>query len=586
MTRHYRSLLLAMTLIMTLALASASRAQTNSAPDSLAERPHWPLGFKLADEVAPTNAPAKPSTKADILVWVPEGAKRIRGAFLIPNNSDSKEVSQHSPIRAVLAKHEIGIVFMRQYDTGIEHVAGPGTPQRMQALMDWLARQTGIAEFRHAPWIVVGKSSRGEFPYRACWQFPDRVIASITYHGETPPWPLRPFAKLDGQSILHVNANGETEWGGTWYNHVRPALLNYRAQTGWLPHQIVARGVGHGDYADASGSAGWGKKFPGKIHCLDTWDYLALFLDKALGLRLPKDQYPTDGPLKLKQVDPSTGYLIDPFAVEAMFEVPRLPLHKTETGYTLGGDQEPTVNGYAIIPPTKGLTPPEGVPIVKADPSLQGFKDWLVVDTLKFAMDADPMLALGEIEQLKPKPGDTVTIDGKTGTFQRITPGRVAPEGGLSLNGLPINKTLLAYTILEVTEKTAFKLNAPFTAATRQQVVLNGVPVRHKQILQLDPGLYPLLVVIRMTVKWGRIGPWLEIAPETELTTAKQQQAEYEASRAEQTRLLKEGLLKPELMIRKFSDVPETDRARMFWVADKEQADAWLKFHTLHKQQP
>ncbi len=38
-------------------------------------------------------------------------------------------------------------------------------------------------------------------------------------------------------------------------------------------------------------------------------------------------------------------------------------------------------------------------------------------------------------------------------------------------------------------------------------------------------------------------------------------------------------------MIRKFSDVPEDQRKNMFWVADQEQADAWLKYHTIHKQQ-
>jgi hypothetical protein len=36
--------------------------------------------------------------------------------------------------------------------------------------------------------------------------------------------------------------------------------------------------------------------------------------------------------------------------------------------------------------------------------------------------------------------------------------------------------------------------------------------------------------------------------------------------------------------IRKASDVPEAERKRMFWVADEEQAEAWLKLHTIHKE--
>jgi hypothetical protein len=420
------------------------------------------------------------------------------------------------------------------------------------------------------------------------WSWPERTIGTVVYHGETPTWPVLPYAKIGDETILHVNVNGESEWGGTWYGHVRPSLLNYRMHTKWLPHQAVVRGVGHGDYVDTHGSAGWGKDAPGKIRCIEVWDYIAVCLDKMLALRLPKDKYPTDGPIALKQVDETKGYLIDPFAVEAMFDVPRLPLTKKDNAYVAGGGEEPPVNGFAVIPPVKSA-PPEGVPVVEYE-SGKSPKNWLITESLKFAMEADPMLELGALQKLMPKPGDTTTIDGKTITFQPIAAQHVAPNGGIALNkGLrPPNAkiTLLAYTIVKIPEKKFIRVQAGYTAATRIQLVLNGVPVRHKQILELEPGLYPLLVVLRMTANWDRIEPSLADAAESDVALAKQIEAEIAAATAEQARMKKEGLLTPEKMIRPYQDVPGDQRRTMFWIADKEQADAWLKLHTKPGKQP
>jgi hypothetical protein len=96
-------------------------------------------------------------------------------------------------------------------------------------------------------------------------------------------------------------------------------MLNYHANTSWLTHQVVVHGVGHGNYADMHGSEGWGKPVPeGRISCLRVWDYVALFIDKAMELRVPRDAYPTTGPTPLRQVDLDCGYLIHPRAVEEL----------------------------------------------------------------------------------------------------------------------------------------------------------------------------------------------------------------------------------------------------------------------------
>lgn len=558
---------------------TAPAAPATQAAENLAELPHWPIGFLLPENVGAPKPARGGKINGDIMVWIPPEAKKIRAMMLVPNNSDSKETVQHPPLRAVAAKHGMAIVFMRRYNTGIEHhKENPPDLTRMPALMELLVEKTGMPEFRHAPWVTFGKSSRGEFPFHAAWFFPTKVIASMTYHGETPVWPP-PNSECLKESILQVNANGETEWGGTWYAHVRPSLLNYRAKGKWLTHLAVARGIGHGDYPlnDEDFAT------TGRMPRVRVWDYLTVFLDKALAARLPKDGYPTTGPLKLNQVDEASGYLIDPFAVEELFQVPHLPLVEGADGlYKVGGAEEPPVSGYAKVAPAKNVPEAPVVPLeLEKSPS-----DWLITESLKFAMKADPILDVGPLRTLMPKVGDEVTIDGKTITFRPIQPKYVAKGGGLAMNtGLKpknSNITLLAFTVLDVREKKTVRVAAGYSAATRIQFVLNGVPIKNRQVLELEPGKYPLLLVLRMAADWGRITPHFVEATAEHVALAKQMQAEADKAAEDLAKRKASGVKK--VLIRKASDVPAEERKKMLWVADREQAEAWFKLHAIHGQ--
>ena len=308
--------------------ASAATPETAPSPaaakQSLAELPHWPAGFKLPEGLTvgwKRRERMLKSPTAHVLVWTPPSARRIRAALLIPNNTDSKIVAEHATVRKVAAKHKIGIVYLRNLDGSVvERTDPPESADKIfAAVLDLVARKTGVAEYRYAPWITFGKSSRGRFPFRATWWFPKRVIASVSYHGETPTWPMESWSRVKNESVLHLAINGQEEWSGTWYRHVRPCMLNYHANTSWLTHQVVLYRVGHGNYADVHGGKGWGKPVPqGQISCLRVWDYIALFIDKAMELRVPRDGYPTTKPTRLKQVDRDSGYVIHPRAPEAL----------------------------------------------------------------------------------------------------------------------------------------------------------------------------------------------------------------------------------------------------------------------------
>jgi hypothetical protein len=545
---------------------NASASGEPAPGQDLAELPSWPHGLFLPGGPPPKPDKTSGRIRAQVLAWAPPEAKRIRSLLVVPNNTDSIGFAAHPATRVVAVKREMGMVYLREGD--VAHV---------QDVLNAVAAKTGIVEFKHAPWIVYGKSSRGMFPIQMEWKFPKRTIAGISFHAETPTWPPGAEANLGGETLLHVIANGEMEWGGTWYVHVRPSLLNYRAQKNWLPHQVVSWGVGHGDYPDET--SGRDNPAPRQTRRA-VWDYLALYVDKVLGLRVPQDKYPTDGPLDLKQVDEAAGYVIDPFAVEDLFRKPRCPLISSPAGYIVV--QEPS-GGYAAIAPPKDYAAPEGVPVTPLA-SGKSPTGWLITPFLPFAMKNDPMVDLGGLVTLRPKPGDAVKVDDHDATFNPIAPNGVARNGGINVKRGTF--TVLAFTVLEVDKTQHVKLKASYSAAGRLQVVLNGVPVAHTQVIELQKGQYPMLVVLRKMgvagTDWSSIQPlFTEIAQE-EAERTKLSAAEDAKRKAELSKRLAERPKAP--LIRKAGDVPKDERAKMFWVADREQAEAWFKLHALHGQ--
>lgn len=170
----------------------------------MAELPHWPHGLALPGGVPKPRRRAK---GAAVLAWAPPKTKRIRAVLLIVANSDSKHFGEHLAVREVAAKHEMGIVYFR-YPAHADLPKNPSS-KTMDRLLDSVAAKTGIKEFSHAPWVTFGKSSVGKFPYYLAWAFPRRVVATISYHAEPATWPPATWARLGGETILHVSLNGE-----------------------------------------------------------------------------------------------------------------------------------------------------------------------------------------------------------------------------------------------------------------------------------------------------------------------------------------------------------------------------------------
>ncbi len=519
-----------------------------------------------------------------VLVWVPEDTEKIRGMIMIVANTDSKEFGMSKPVRDVCRKHDFAVVYMR--------FALQNDLNDTQPLLNYLAEKLEIEEFEHAPWFSFGKSSMGKHAFYPWWHTPSRVIGSISYHAETPTWPMEDWSKLKDESILHVSANGETEWGGTYFKHVRPALLNYRNHTNVLGHLIVGKDIGHGNYPDVGGSKGWGKKHPGQIRCVDTWSYLALFIDKAVELRVPEG-YPTDKPFELKQVDPSQGVLLHPHAIEDRFQSERHPLVKKGDTYPPVEGPKSPVNGFSVIAPAKDYHPPEGVPVVAFQEKM-GPQDWLLVKKMRFATKADPMTDQSLFRDVRPAPGDAIKVEGKEFTWEPIADrergtrkdgfGGIAMEGDIKPQGWPRKMSVLGFTVLDVKEAGTYKVNAGFSLAVRVQLVLNGQPIDNREIIQLEPGLYPLALGIRMDgASWGHVEPHFVKASAEDIELAKKSQADKEAAENVLEARFANGALPTETLILPYNEVPEAERKDYLWIADKELAEKWFWYHDVER---
>jgi hypothetical protein len=122
------------------------------------------------------------------------------------------------------------------------------------------------------------------------------------------------------------------------------------------------------------------------------------------------------------------------------------------------------------------------------------------------------------------------------------------------------------------------KLNAPFTQNGRVQVVLAGQPVAHGQVVGLEKGLYPMLVVVRLRTHWKSLNAGVDPAGDVEIAKAKQIAAENRWQKREAEQSSQQPPAKRPL-IQHASEASQTLRKNSLWIIDRELADAWLKLH-------
>jgi hypothetical protein len=197
------------------------------------------------------------------------------------------------------------------------------------------------------------------------------------------------------------------------------------------------------------------------------------------------------------------------------------------------------------VPPAKDYKPGKDVPVVPLSAPISPAK-WLATPAIRAWIADDPLKALGGAAACRPEAGTAFSFEGASYEFKPLDPKFVPERGGIYLNvgkslspghvkrgpGPEIARegpiTLCLYTVLDNAEPQWVKVNAGFTRFGYQQFVLAGHTLMHGQVVKLDKGLYPLLVIMRVKARWDTLTPGFDAAGEKDVEASKATMARYQ----------------------------------------------------------
>jgi hypothetical protein len=216
---------------------------------------------------------------------VPDGLAVIRGILVVGpySGGDSRDYHQQVWYREFMNLHDFAFLAAKDFYLHDYKV--------MQNALKQFAADSKHPELVHAPYAATGFSAGGGFARRLLMLDPDRLIAAVIV-GSTLKLNGKPMAANLGTPVCVINGDLEHEPGeaGGMARALEPVLAEYRpkgALWGWL----AVEGVGH--------------EMVGQ-------EVLAMpILDAAVRLRYPADGDARKGPVKLKPVDPKSGWIAD-----------------------------------------------------------------------------------------------------------------------------------------------------------------------------------------------------------------------------------------------------------------------------------
>jgi hypothetical protein len=252
------------------------------------------VGLYAADSKTSKGAAAAPDkyksydfTEADhkFRLVVPEDLEVVRGILLVGpySGGDSRDYHQQAWYREFLNLH--GFAFLGAKDFYLHDY------KVLQNALKQLAADSKHPELVNAPYATTGFSAGGGTARRLLMADPDRLIAAVIV-GSTLKLNGKPMAANLGTPVCVINGDLEHEPGeaGGMARALEPVLAEYRpkgALWGWM----AVEGVGH--------------EFAGQ-------EVLAMpILDAAVRLRYPADGDVRKGSVKLKPVDPESGWVAD-----------------------------------------------------------------------------------------------------------------------------------------------------------------------------------------------------------------------------------------------------------------------------------
>lgn len=256
-------------------------------PIQVLEASVWQWSIPVKAE-KPQNGPAR------AWLWIPPHCQHVRGVVLAQHNMEEISILENPHFRAALTRMNLAEVWVAPFfDHLFRFDAGAG--DTFNDFMNRLADESGYAELKFVPVAPLGHSAAASWPYYfAAWN-PGRMLCALSVSGQWPYWRNQDFAPdIWGDRNIDfvpcLESMGEYEAADTWSREG----LSERQQHPLMPLSMLANpGQGHFAATDA------------KV------EYLALYLQKAIQYRVPKNWDGQSAP-KLIPIDPTkTGWLVD-----------------------------------------------------------------------------------------------------------------------------------------------------------------------------------------------------------------------------------------------------------------------------------
>lgn len=250
----------------------------------------WQWSVQLKDVISDET-----NDHPQAFLWIPANCTQVRSIVVGKHNMVEEGIFEHPDFRKALTDLGFAIIWITPI-LDINWDVRKGIQEVFEKMLSELSEISGYTELKYVPIIPMGHSAMATYPWNfAAWN-PERTLAILSIHGDSPRTPLTGYGgknlnwgdrTLEGIPGLIVI--GEYEW---WEDRLF-AAFDYRREHPNAPLSLLAdAGRGHFDYSD------------GLVN------YLALFLKKAARYRLPKE-VSLNKPSKLRPVDARSGWLAD-----------------------------------------------------------------------------------------------------------------------------------------------------------------------------------------------------------------------------------------------------------------------------------
>ena len=298
---------------------------------------HWTATIERGE------ATAKRSNKA--YVWIPDGVKVVRGAFLTQACMFEAKLVRNAEVRKACAEKQLAVVYA-ECGIGLKFFSENGAANLEEILRD-LGKASNHPELEFAPVITAGHSTAGIFCRNVAYWKPERVAGVVHIMSGNLQGHIEDASRsLAGVPFLFIN--GEWEQFGPDGGDIKMGLRSnmglrtrkatqgdqQQSQAQWIcvRQQILGRRAKNPD--NVMGLV------VSRDHTHTRWEeamngMVAQFIRSVADLRIPKADPDGKTVVKCLQVKAENGWLLDADIKAPKFEPAPFAEYKGEKRYAL-----------------------------------------------------------------------------------------------------------------------------------------------------------------------------------------------------------------------------------------------------------